>query len=310
MRKIQIAVASDENYLSHSLVSLMSVLDCCNEEVTIHFLGDGVSTDSRKKLDAVCSLYKNANIEFHDVTKTLPNIDTLKFWTKVALARMYLPEIVNGRILYLDVDTFTQADVSWLFDLDLQNNCVVAVRDFGILGSLRKQNLNAEKLRNHVKKIMDPFPEYDYFNSGVMLIDCDKIKKSKALNNAFTDIDTVVADQSLLYPDQDHLNISLKGHVRFINPSWNSIYGMTGRALRVAKTVFPPELVHKPEYPKIIHYAGNRKPWNPFKLRSLTSTSYVTRFLGKDIAYKRNANRMLKLIREASQQEGLADQYG
>ncbi len=301
MSEINLSIASDSNYFNYSLVAILSVVEKCNRRTTIHYLGDDLSKDDRNDLEGVCKLYPNVEVNFHDVTKFLPKINTLKFWTKVALARMFLPELVNGKILYLDVDTFTQADVSWLFDLDLQNSCVVAVRDFGILGSLRKQNLKAEKLRNHVKKIMDPFPEYDYFNSGVMLIDCDKIKKSKALNNAFTDIDTVVSDDSLLYPDQDHLNISLKGHVRFVNPSWNSIYGMTGRALRVAKTVFPPELVHKPEYPKIIHYAGNRKPWNPFKLRSLTSTSYVTRFLGKDIAYKRNAKRMLNLIREACQ---------
>lgn len=300
MSKVKLSVASDRKYFHHSLIAILSVVEHCDRPIDIHYLGDDLHKDHRIDLELVSKNHRSVEVIFHDVTKVLPKIETVKFWTKVALARMYLPELVSGKILYLDVDTFTQADVSYLFELDLQDNCVVAVRDFGILGSLRKQNLKAETLRNHVKQIMDPFPVYDYFNSGVMLIDCDKIRQNNSLANAFTNIDAVISDHKLLYPDQDHLNISLKGHVSFVNPSWNSIYGMTGRALRVAKTVFPPELVHNPEHPKIIHYAGNRKPWNPFRLRSLTSTSYVTRFLGKDIAYKRNAKRMLTMLREAS----------
>ena len=296
MSLIKIALASDQNYVRHALVSIMSVLERCDQKVIVHFLGDNISGNAKESIERVFTVYSDAELVFHDISDICSQTKTISDWTVTSLARLHLPELVDGSILYLDVDTFVQEDISALFDINLQDKCVAAVRDFGLLASLRKQNRKSEKLRTYVQDIMNPLPVYDYFNSGVMLINCDRIKEIPPLRKAFTDIEAVITNSELRWPDQDYLNQILKGQIVFLNPSWNCFYGMADRAIRVAKAIMPEELVHAKEEAKIIHYAGARKPWHPFSLKSLKSMKYLTRNLSKDREYMRNARRLLRQI--------------
>lgn len=296
MSSVKIALSSDENVVRYSLVSIMSVLEHCKNKVIVHFLGNKISTNAKECIERVFKVYSDAELVYHDISKICSQTKTISCYPTTSLARLYLPELVDGSILYLDVDTFVQEDITALFDIELENKCVAAVRDFGLLASLRKQNRKSEKLRVYAQELINPFPVYDYFNSGVMLLNCDRIKEVPFLRKAFADIDAVTTNRYLRWPDQDYLNYTLKGQVMFLNPSWNCFYGMADRAFRVAKAIMPEELVHVKEEAKIIHYAGARKPWHPFTLKSLKSMKYLTRNLSKDIEYMKNARRLLRQI--------------
>ena len=218
MSSVKIALASDENVVRYSLVSIMSVLEHCKQEVTVHFLGNKISTNAKESIERVFKVYSDAELVYHDISEICSQTKTISGYPVTSLARLYLPELVDGSILYLDVDTFVQEDITALFDIDLENKCVAAVRDFGLLASLRKQNRKSEKLRTYAQGLMNPFPVYDYFNSGVMLINCDRIKEIPLLRKAFADIEAVTTYSNLLWPDQDYLNQILKGQVMFLPP--------------------------------------------------------------------------------------------
>ena len=234
MSSVKIALASDEYVVRYSLVSIMSALEHCKQKVIVHFLGNKISTNAKERIERVFKVYSDAELVYHDISKICSQTKTISGYPITSLARLYLPELVDGSILYLDVDTFVQTDITALFSIDLENKCVAAVRDFGILESLRKQNRKSEKLRIYVQELMNPFPVYDYFNSGVMLINCDRVKEIPLLRKAFTDIETVTTNSNRRWPDQDHLNQILKGQVMFLPPPmelflWNDKPGYSCR---------------------------------------------------------------------------------
>ena len=291
---VQIALVSDDNFIVPSTISICSVLEHCPCHVKVHFLGDSVRTESLHFLDSVCTAYANAELIYHDVTDTLSTLPkgTSADWPRVALARLLLPKLVEGKVLYLDGDTFTLSDLTNLFTLELEKNMVAAVRDFALLASLRKCNENANRLQTHATEILRPFAPYNYFNSGVLLLDCDKITANKILFSRLLDISAVSTLPGILYPDQDYLNWLFKGKVHFLNPSWNSLYGMNGRAYRVAKEVLPTSLIHDIEPPKILHFTGHRKPWHSMKISDFTKISFL-RKLPRILEWRRNCYRII-----------------
>ena len=60
--------------------------------------------------------------------------------------------------------------------------------------------------------------------------------------------------------------MAFKGQTAFLDPSWNALYGRTRHAVRVAKAVLPPELVHDSAMLRIAHHPHDPKPWTSIGL--------------------------------------------
>lgn len=300
---VKIALVSDSNFVIPSIITICSVLEQCRtNQVEVHFLGDAVDVKLRRILDSVCMRYPNSELVYHDVTNDLPlPKEIVGEWPRVALARLLIPALIDGKVLYMDGDTYALSDVSELFGMELGNCTVAAVRDFALLATLRKKNKStkktkrADELRSHATTILSPFAHYDYFNSGVMLIDCDQIRKNEKLYTKFVDVNGISKTPSIIYPDQDYLNWILKGKVHFLNPAWNSVYGNRGRALRVAESTMPNSLLHNTESLKIVHFTGSRKPWLPLRVSDFRKMSFL-RKLPPILEWKRNASRIISSL--------------
>ena len=100
--------------------------------------------------------------------------------------RALIPEIINtDRVLFLDSDTIINTNISKLWDICLEGNTIGAVQ---------------HQLLPHFSTMIDRYglssiPQFSnnintpYFNSGVMLIDCNKWRSSKKtshLKDAFS----------------------------------------------------------------------------------------------------------------------------
>ena len=136
-------------------------------------------------------------------------------WTYMTFMRLALSEILpdESRVLWLDIDTIVEKDISDLFEMDLNNNYVAMVEE----------------------PVRSKFP-FNYHNSGVMLMDLDKLrfdgmyKKWIALANR----DPFTA------PDQDVINLLCQRQILTISAEWNSAGVITQDA----------------KDPYIRHYAG------------------------------------------------------
>ena len=291
MTDVKLALASDTPYLPHTMVAMLSVLENATRPVAVHILGDEFSSDAKKVVEEGCRRNGAADLVFHDLEDILPRIGKLRgHWPRGILTRLHIPNLIDGRVLYLDGDTYTFADISPLFEMDLGENLIAAVRDFGVFLKFQRHTEIAIRETRNAEKVMHPFPRHDYFSSGVVLFDCDRIRMNDGILSSLTCVGNV---NDHVFPDQDHLNIVFRNRVLFLHPSWNAFYGLTRHAVRVAQRVLPPDAVHDLQQPKVIHYVDGPKPWWPFEVRWLAKTSMMVKRFPRYLEYRINERRLL-----------------
>lgn len=67
-------------------------------------------------------------------------------------------------------------------------------------------------------------------------------------------------NKKIFYMDQDVLNLTLRGDIFFIDNSWNFQWQYLWR-LHTIPDQYRQEYVKCAERPRIMHYAGDKKPW-------------------------------------------------
>ena len=108
------------------------------------------------------------------------------------LAYKYLPKNIK-RILYLDVDILVINDLKPLYNLDLKDYWYAAASHVSLDVT---DNLNKLRLGNYETE--------SYYNSGIMLMDLEAIRKNVKAQDIFDYINKM--GRTLLLPDQDILN--------------------------------------------------------------------------------------------------------
>ena len=288
MAAVKLALASNTPYIPRTMVAMLSVLKHARRPVSVHVLGDELSEAAKRVIEEECGRSGAADLVFHDLEEILPRQRLLGNWPRTILARLYIPEIIDGRVLYLDGDTHTFADISPLFEMDMGGSLLGCVRDFGKLDCFEREHKREDT--KYVEELMAPFPRHDYFNSGVLLFDCDGIRRDDEVRSRIARTDKL---ETYLSPDQDHLNAVFKNKTLFLHPSWNSFYGLDRHAVRLCKRILPPEEAHDFRPPRIIHYVDGPKPWGPFEIKWLPKTSIMVKRFPRFIEYKHNARRLL-----------------
>lgn len=177
------------------------------------------------------------------------------YLSMMAYARMMVDRLPfeSDRVLFLDSDTMVRGPLAPLWNVDLKDNICAAVRD-------RAEKVFPDRLDPHItraKSIGKP----GYFNSGVMLIDRKAWKSASVTDRT---IKFLRSHPDLCpYADQCALNVTLAGRWLEIEGDWNfqnAQYG-EGGAPRLEKAA-------------IIHFLGNRKPWNPVFSRTPAACEY------------------------------------
>ena len=193
-----------------------------------------------------------------------------------ARARLLLPEIHEGRVLYLDGDILVKKDIRPLWNADLEGALIGACLAPGVqalieLGRASRPRLSrkaAEKIGNRSKRLKG-IDMRRYFNSGVMLFDLDAIRAS-GKDEEMRDIE---ATAGITSRDQDWLNIVFAGDCRVLPAEWNSGWGNPRTAERYVSPELREFFRESREDPGILHYTGNEKPWQaekpPFYLHYL-----------------------------------------
>ena len=257
MRHIQVAFSTDMKFLPPTLVTMTSVLECSSTPVCVHLLGDSLTELSRNVTETACRRYEGADFVYHDTSEMLKDAPSLGRLTKTAMGRTLLPQIVSGRVLYLDSDTIVYDDISPLFNVDMKGHALGVVRDFATLDTFRKNhNRGLRKYKEQVD-LMHPFDIYDYFNSGVLLLDCDAMD-----SEIISAVEGTISEEATRFLDQDMLNRIFKGQVTFLDPEWNIPWGRIDRAYKVMCAHSPNNKYRKVAAAKIVHFPGTKKPWH------------------------------------------------
>ncbi|WP_341365886.1 glycosyltransferase [Yoonia sp. BS5-3] len=271
----QIAFATDQAGIGPCALAIDTALRATTGKVAVHLLHSELDEGTVTGIKNVVGSYQEAELHLHPMQKTKMQdvaIDHL-YITTMTLARLLLPEILNGRVIYLDFDTIIRGDLAALAQIDLQGHVAAAVRDFGIVDMRQwalhtPENASAKHKRRAArakKRLADTEARIgkgmteDYFNAGVLLLDCDAISNDPTLAKQIRDVEAASKFELM---DQDWLNTVLKGRVLLIDPKWNSFWGNPKSGTSRYTADMQDTYAASRNDPAIVHFSGRFKPWD------------------------------------------------
>ena len=287
----QIALATDMAYLRPTLVAMISTLQNCTQPARVRILGDALTPSAVSLLEAACGKQAATEFVYHDISGNLPDAKEVDRWPVTCLATLILPRFVEGRVLYIDSDTFTRSDVCTLFDLDMQGNPVAAVREYMVLNDIRKGILAKSDHYEVALRMMNPHPVSDNFNAGVMVMDCDAIREGAEFSDGMIGREFLTEYGA---NDQYILNAAFKGRVTFVDYTWNCNWARARHVRKVVSQAMPDAELPEDGRPKIVHYMGEMKPWNIVESRYARRLSVWQKYGVEAIAYHLASRRLLR----------------
>lgn len=185
------------------------------------------------------------------------------------LVRVLAAELMPDadRALFLDADLLVLDDIAALFDAELGGRPLGAVVDFTIYTWLQEQRTTPPQYPIHnLPKLLGEMigftaaDWFDYVNTGVITMDLAALRAEGFSERAIALLDEKA--HLLPWPDQDLINILLKGRIKFFEPRWNVLMKVLKRPIPKDVDPFVQEGMRaQKQNPAIVHFAGAAKPW-------------------------------------------------
>lgn len=209
-------------------------------------LHDGLNLVNRWRLRNLVT--RNVAIQFKKMTRSLYLKAIVAYCTRrqkgagdffssaVYYYRAFIPLLfpLYKKAVYIDSDTILRGDIGELFDIDLGDKALAAMVDPKVTA--------IPEFRDYVDNAVG-VPHTEYVNSGVQVMDLRKMRKMRYLSTMIELIKKYDAD--LVAPDQDYLNIILKGQILHLEPIWNA-----------------EPVKDLPRNVKLVHFNLFNKPWH------------------------------------------------
>lgn len=239
---MNIALGFDANLISQAETLIKSI--CChNKHVKIYVFNEDLPQEwfdgIKKWLSKIDCELINVVINSDSLKYCLSNIPRI---SQAAYNRFYISDVIQDKALYLDADIVVNGSLKELFEIDLGDNLAG-----GVLDLFLKLITWEHPFDLHLSP---------YFNSGVLLINCDQWRKEGIRDKLFDFANKHSKD--VPYGDQCTLNYVLKD--RWINLPY--IYNYQARCDTFLKEnkleyLFDNSL----EKNVIYHFCADRKPW-------------------------------------------------
>ncbi len=199
---VNIMFCGNSKFYDGLIISLLSILKHTNSVLNVYVLTadlQDIKEDykpiTKNQILTVEKILKEKNIKNQikliDISDMLKDemLDTINMntaYTPYIFLRLFADKIdcLPSKILYLDSDIVCYKDISELYNIDISDYDFAASKDY--LGRW--------------------FIDYRYLNSGVLLLNLDKIRK----NNSFSNCRKMCMERKMLLPDQTALNVMCK----------------------------------------------------------------------------------------------------
>jgi lipopolysaccharide biosynthesis glycosyltransferase len=239
-KEIPIFFATDDNYIPFLDVALRSLIDNAskNYNYIINILNTGLKEDNMKAIkllenDNFKIVFRNISDKIDGIRNKLRNV---YHFSVVMYYRIFIESLFPeyDKVLYLDCDIVVLGDVSKLFNTNI-NNC--------LLGAVKEQVVNGRKeFRDYAKVAVGVDPQ-NYFNSGILVMNLKKFREQKIEDQFVYLVNKYNCD--VIDPDQAYLNFLCRDQVRYLPNGWNK----------------EPLLDQLEGDLNIVHYALYQKPW-------------------------------------------------
>lgn len=217
MEPVVLALASNERYFPGLYCTVASALGhmAAGSAVDLRVLDGGISQSSRNTLSRLAKRFgESVRLEFVPVDDSVFRGTTLgPGKSHMAYFRILLPRVLDvSRLIYLDCDVLVFRDLSELFHHHLSaGKILAAVRDSETLSLGDDSRIVADAMKLPAQGA--------YFNSGVMLMNLDELRKQNFPEYALEFLETWRGRYR--FWDQSAINFLLHGRVDKLPEYWN-----------------------------------------------------------------------------------------
>ena len=255
---IDIFLCIDDAFVYPCLVTIKSIIDNSKDNNLLSFF---ILVPGKFKSNEYIEKFKkeeNCKIQIISMEDKYEKLSTGRRWATPAYYRFSIPWITKKKkAIYLDSDLLIRKDIKNLFDIDLEGYCYAAVVD----GSANEEHI-LPNLEGNIT-----IEKGNYYNSGVLLLNCDKIRKE--MPATFANLLLKQEEKNFYkFIDQDILNIACHNKIKKLTPKYNFVLnayygGMLGTYENSGKfyTEKKEEFKSAQEDATIVHFT-NPKPWN------------------------------------------------
>lgn len=252
--EIPIILATDENYLPQTSITIISVLEN-NPKYYFNFyilIPNKFDEQTERKFFLIKKLYKNCKIDFiemkdafNDVKLNIPHITSPTFYR--LMASSLFPKY--NKIIYLDSDVIVEGDIAKYYSIDLNGYYVAGVKAPSYHAA---PDGNKKYCKNNGLPAID-----QYINAGVIIMNLEELRK-----NNMEDLFIELSKKGYRSQDQDVINGACYGHIKHLHYKYNCMITKYENERKQLKKVFTTEEINEANnMPVIIHYAAEEKPW-------------------------------------------------
>jgi lipopolysaccharide biosynthesis glycosyltransferase len=247
--------AADSNFTMQLAVGLRSVANL-HPSARVYVLHDRVTVPGKKQVTRALP----PSIDVHWIDLDMSQLDDIRipdYLSRAALSRLGMGELLPAeidRVLYLDADTLVCEPLDELWEVELGEHVLGAVRDASVPWAGAPRGLAWQTLR------LDP--DTPYFNTGVMVVSLGEWRSRDVGTRAFE----LLATHDFRWPDQDALNAVFRGDWEVMKPKWNvqaahvaeqgSLGWIAEDHADMARALEAPAIVH-------FNFSPMNRPWQP-----------------------------------------------
>lgn len=264
-KTIPIVMATDKNYLLPTCVTMKSVLENGDSKNIYSFyllvkeeligMDEGLfETFSEQYSNFKYNYMAIDNQLFHSASLTNYHV-TVETYFRLVISNL-LPDY--EKCIYLDGDLVVNCDVEELFEIDLKENYLAAVKDVGM------QCGKGDYYTEHQKEIGFSSMR-GYFNAGVLVFNLKQIREDK-----ITDRLLYAIRRRYTIEDQDILNVICKDRIYYLPVKYNMFTAFIGSDEFKNTYNFSEEekLYVEKNSISILHFAGGSdKPWKNLRCK-------------------------------------------
>lgn len=248
--QIHVAMCVDHGFAVPLAVALQS-LDAISKprNVIVHILHPGLSQEVTER---VVKTTKNLELHWVLIDETvLSGVHHPDFLSNATLYRLLLGEILPAsvhRLIYLDADTVVKRPLSELYEIELAENVLGAVRDAGTPWAAGPIGPAWRELGMS--------PSSPYFNAGVLVIDLDSWREQRVGGRCLELLKKIQPR----WGDQDALNAVLEGRWHELPRRWN-VQAPDVMGDSTSWALWRTDVEDAVTEPAVVHYSGRMKPW-------------------------------------------------
>ena len=275
---MQVIYGVNAAYVLPALVSIYSLWKNASQSVDVTMYVAGITEHNQYAVQCVnetCGM--SIQVKDFDGSGLEDYVNTR--FPAVSLLPLLLPGLVKGRCLFIDADTLVKGDVWELLSADLGGMPIGACTDIGFVTLLERRLLKTRvsdffrptrtrlQRMNCIRRIagLGFVPKENYFNSGVLVMDCDAIRGEYPDYADLASLDKLQRFRE--FPDQDRLNEFFAERWCKLPLQWNVRPGLKRdvehrqRRFRHVSDELRGQMRDATVDPKLWHFMGGKKPW-------------------------------------------------